>query len=447
MKKILVFALITLWTAPLVCITHTNKTFFKPRPQNYYLPLKTSTWSRALSNNISKKYRVGLQATGYYRISTSKSELGAYFGASGSNTIIFDVATKKEDVDSRAIIHRAVPIDEPDNATDLRAILTLRPEHEAYGANFTLHQDFGSILHGLYLTLEVPLTNVCHNLNARLEKDCSQNDSVLNVSALDYLQGRVTQPEGLNEQAALTHAKICGRMCKTDIADINLKLGWLVADHCLCRAGMYGFVTIPTTPKTCGRFLFEPALGTCGHWALGVGFDSNINMYQGMRSAFEVSTRLLYRYLFKDHEVRTLGFKLDNKTTLPWSHYLLGGRIGQTGVFPLANVLTREVGVTPGMNAEAMINFSFHTGACTFDFGYDFYARECDKIQLPACPVDFLASFIVYIKSHLVLAEPYTSHLNKSLNLTDNIISSRVNTAEGDQPFRVFFPRFQGLER
>ncbi len=66
----------------------------------------------------------------------------------------------------------------------------------------------------------------------------------------------------------------------------------------------------------------------------------------------------------------------------PHGQYLLGGEKGKKGVFPLANVLTREVDVEPGSQLDGIVAFAFHWGNFLFDIGYNLYIQEAEDVKV-----------------------------------------------------------------
>jgi len=70
---------------------------------------------------------------------------------------------------------------------------------------------------------------------------------------------------------------------------------------------------------------------------------------------------------------------------VPMGWYMLGAQKGKAGVFPLANVLTRRVGVDPGSQVEVLAALSFNWSNYTFDVGYNLFAKERESVSIKKC--------------------------------------------------------------
>ena len=59
------------------------------------------------------------------------------------------------------------------------------------------------------------------------------------------------------------------------------------------------------------------------------------------------------------------------------------------GVFaPVANLTTVNVNVHSAIQADIVAMLNYSTPRWEFDFGYNFWARSCEKISLPALPTN-----------------------------------------------------------
>ena len=79
---------------------------------------------------------------------------------------------------------------------------------------------------------------------------------------------------------------------------------------------------------------------------------------------------------------RTLDFIRVNDTKPSAGYYNQGGKKDVAGVFPLANILTQDIKVTPGSLFDGILALAFNVGNFTFDIGYNLFAKESEKVAL-----------------------------------------------------------------
>jgi hypothetical protein len=211
---------------------------------------------------------------------------------------------------------------------------------------------------------------------------------------LDYLAGKIENTNEHNFQEPLKYAKItAGSHSKSGIADVEATLGYTLWHKKRLRIDLSGSMIIPTGSTPNGNYIFEPVYGNGHHWGLTVAFDSSCKLWNRSDRHVELTLVAKYKYLFPSTEKRTLDFILNDSAEVQnfvrftnsrplAGYYLLGGKNGNKGVFPLANVLTQDLRVSPGSQLEGMVNLSFFFKGLIFDLGYDFYAREKEAVAL-----------------------------------------------------------------
>lgn len=204
----------------------------------------------------------------------------------------------------------------------------------------------------------------------------------------------------------------CAKMCKdsdtqTQLSEIRFGLGWnflLDEDYHL---GLNIQASGPTGNNVKPDFLFDAQNGNNDHWELGAGLSTH---YVFWRSDDEEKHFGFYldanvTHLFKKRQRRC--FDLCGK---PLSRYMLAARMdpaiedinlrggatpgqGSSGTAsthqfarvysPVANLTTFDVDVHVGVNADLAFWFNYTRGSWSWDFGYNFWARSCEKIRLP----------------------------------------------------------------
>lgn len=383
MYKKLFFLCIVLFS-PLHGIIHTNKTFLWTPSPHSYVPAKYASSHRLIKHGPTEQNAWGATCivTPFYKTSTNDCNLGKYFGANYKNELKFGRLWSERDIDA-ALIDHTTSAD-----TSLTGTMSLHPKHTSYGIYLSYHHDLYNVHDGLFLEVNLGFQQV--------ENDLRMSTTVAKL--IQYLEGTYCQN---SVQSALTHAKIKGLQSQSGISDIELILGYNFVEKEDYEVNGSVKVIIPTGKKPLGEYLFEPVIGSGKHWGIGARLDGSLNISRGEEYAFECLFHAAYTYLLRDIETRTLGFikgfddtytdKNDFPVVVPWGHYLLGGEHNKKGVFPLANVLTRDVSVLPGGSLQGHVSFAYHKNNTTFDFGYSFLAKEGEKISVRTWENDLYA--------------------------------------------------------
>ena len=418
MKKILMLCTgLTLLGTPLAAITHTNKTFLMPRSIHSYLSMRNSTFHRLLKQSSSNAEAWGghLQAAGFYSDANNRVGLGEYFGTFNKSEVT--IGQYYTDIDHLFIFHRSGYYWEPyfnyedatsskeerrytpaehDRRPSISGTLKLHPKFSRHGVLFTYQQDLDHIYKKVFVSVDIPLMHVATDIGE--SADNNNNDSYTKKSFLDYFSGCYAQQGSewaANLQDPLTHAKLDGPHSSTGIADIKVALGYKIVERENYELNGAIHAILPTSSAPDGKSLFEPVVGNGDHWGLGFGLNGSLNIYRSDETVWEFLCNLEYTFLFKSDEVRTLGYRQglnyeENQEDTPirfsWEYYWLGGQAGVSKVFPLANVLTRDLSVSPGGQVSGYAAFSYHRNNVTFDFGYSFFAREGENITVKSWP-------------------------------------------------------------
>ena len=387
--------------------TYTEKNFLMQRPMSDDLAMEYSSWHKHFNKldehkkvdvkkvdvkkeEIKKDEKLGgcFQSVPFYAKSTNKSDLADYFGYQDDENIYGYIFVGHELTDGATSLSPLEVLWDPaaavGSSSELNAKANFNPTREAFGLRLDYHQSFDHVLENLFAKVSVPVVYVKTNMGINYTGTITTQTlpgRADTVSLLDYLAGNVTS----DYQTALTHAKINGARTKVGVADIHLTLGYklLKEENQHLTAALN--LVVPTSNKPSGEYLFEPVYGNAGHLGLGATIDGVFDVWS--KKEDEMSLDLVfaakYKYLFKSREVRTLGIK-DMSSRVIDSHgfYKLGGMVGDERVFPLANILTRDVEVTPGGQFEALANLSFAWQSFHFDFGYNLFAKEREVVDV-----------------------------------------------------------------
>lgn len=387
MKKIIMAILaITSLTCNYVSpVNYTNKTFMSLPTPHYYLPMKYSSWHRILKQGSSTETPWGstLQFTPFYRMSDNDTGLGKYFGTNYKNIIKIGRTSPETDLRTDLIVQNAT------GYSNLIGTLRLSPKHTSYGIYFSFHQELNNINKGLFVQVNIPLQHVENDL--RLCTTDERSDPSGGVC--EYFSGNFRQTDDPNKQEPLQYLRMCGPQNQSGIADLEVLVGKKFVEKEEHQISAAVKLIVPTGNRPSPCYLFPPVIGNGRHWGLGATVDGSMNVTKGTDYSLEFLFNLDYTYVFKSCEKRTLGYRrgFDDSETLneyetssvmAWAYYVLAGEEGKLGVFPFANVLTRDVNVLPGAKLQGHTSLAYHRNNTTFDFGYSFLSLEGEKVTV-----------------------------------------------------------------
>ena len=370
MRKYL-FLLVMLFSVNLSATKYFSKNYLSTRPAGVNLPMQYTTWHTNLYRKPDAFYNGSIQIVPFYQESNNKTELGKYFGFDWGalrgieNIISVAPADSTKVFASRKIIHSH---DNPKNT--LLASYYMHPDQIVWGARFDYNQDLDKILDGLYFRLSIPIVEVENLVDLSVignDVQSELNGIAKEYSFLDYLSGNVENVVNTNNiQTNLKYAKLdSNRHSSSGFADVDVRVGWKFLAKRKIRSGLNLSLLIPTgkTPKA--EWIFEPVHGNGHHWGVGAGLDLSLVLWRHDNNYIEFMIVADYKYLFQDIEKRTIGIfdpnpNLAAKTIIKGGQYVLGAQNGQKGVFPLANVLTQDIKVTPASQFDGIANLTFN---------------------------------------------------------------------------------------
>ena len=444
----------------LLATTYSDKTFLMPRSVMINLPMEYTTWHTQLNRMSNAEYNGTVQVVPFYQKSTNKTAIGKYFGFDWAGNeglgIVNQIGVSPTDATilkyPQDIIH-----DYANARNTLQANYKFEPYQTVWGARLSYQQDLDKLLDGLFFRINAPIVSVKNNINLTTLTASTKETlpgGTTDVSFLDYLSGNVENTSANDKQLALKYAKIDGAShSSSGVADIDVMLGYTFVHKERYRAGINIDVLFPTgkTPK--GDLLFEPVHGNGHHWGLGCGLDLGLTLYKREDKSIELMIAGQYKYLFDGTEKRTLDYIRVDGTKPSAGYYNQGGQTGVAGVFPLANILTQDIKVTPGSLFDGILALAFNIGNFTFDIGYNLYAKEAEKVALKnawqndtyaeaAWSYNTAAAFTTYVNAADPKAYAYQNApdgTNAAIN-ADNLDFSTIQT-----PSQVTHKAYAGL--
>lgn len=369
----------------LLARTHTGKTFLLPQPMR--LPTEQIFYDTCYSlaareHNKNKLFGGNIQVTAFCRRDQNKKEVGQYFGRHEKNVI--SIGSEVTDFQSRNLIFTQNPT--------LKGELELRPCRKMRGVLFNYFHHLKDLSSKLFFSFSLPVIHVTRRMNARVCNEVKQTVGNKQYGILDYFSGMLWQPE---KQAHLYYAKIlpCRSQGRTDFGDIEASVSYQATggsnplnkgDRYYVRSSL-GLV-LPASNKPKGEYLFDMVTGNGKHWGFKVGAEAMAILYRDRKTKLSVTYSAALKYFLKNTQCRTLSFRSDDiDSRRSWAHYYgFLGEQGKRGVFPGANVLTRDVRVTPGTVFDFIVNYNLfrHNWLCSF--GYNFFSRSEERVK-PIC--------------------------------------------------------------
>jgi len=438
--SLVIFSCVSVFATP----KYSDRTFMTYRHMDANMPMEYSTWHNQLYLKLDKTKLWGsnLQVVGFYNKSDNQAPTGRYFGHlveqdnDYRDFIKVDNKTVENttvgDIPAAFVLH-----DSGDIGDNISGKIKFGPEQTTYGASFYYYQNLDKFLNKLYFKAKLPIVAVKTNFNPKqigTQKELAGRAGTT-PDLYDVLTGNFEETtEGSSDlQSKLLYAKINGNKTSTGVADIDLTLGYdLLRDKYRHFGVNIGFI-IPTSNTPKGEYLFEPIYGNAGHWAIRAGLDSKMNLYKEGNWNLDLLMVGDFKYFFRDNEKRTLSAKIGksdftdadsahNPSFLPY--YLVGQNSTETkqALFPLANISTRDIRVTPGAIFEAMADLAFSYKSFVIDLGYNLYVRGRESVSLRGSWAD---------DTYAIAASTFGTEEAFDIN-TDANVAAPINTADLD---------------
>jgi len=363
---------------------YTEKTFLMPQPlrvpsQHTFYDYTYDLLARG------DDIRTGhFQATYIYRHSDNRRKIGKYFGRNGWNEI--KIGSGQTDFQASNLVFT----DDPDSIS-LAGTIEILPSQKIKGVHLSYIKRLIQISKKLFINVAMPVVRVTNYLNARVLNEKQQTIEGTQFGPFCYFTGHLQQKTGNFKQEPLCAARMsCGKKrSKSGVADIDCCLGYqfgLEDTYYLCpRLSM----VIPTGNRPCGCYLFEPVLGHGKQWGIGFGVEAMTVLHKNEETKLDLTCSYEIKHFFSNTQKRTVGFRSDDWSSVKaWSQYELLGEQGKYGVFPAANVLTRDVRVHQGLLFDCYVNLNFQHRGCFLSVGYNYFSRAEEDVRVRCWPED-----------------------------------------------------------
>lgn len=306
--------------------------------------------------------------------------------------------------------------------TDFQSNLTFRPRITNFLVDFYMYLGLDEWLCGLFCFVHTPIVNTRWDLNFA---ECNINEGsagypigyftphpVPRATLRNNFTEYVIDCNGLNlGDDVFIEPLQAARMSTesksdTALADIRFALGWNFFQDVDYHLGLGILAAAPTGNRPKGNFIFEPIVGNGNHWELGALLWGHATFWRSEceEKFFSGWMQANITHMFKAHQFRF--FDLNCK---PNSRYMLAERMDNpvnlllsnttedetdnstvpNNQFkdlyaPVANLTLQEVDVTVGVQADIVVMLNYTSCGFSWDLGYNFWARTCEKIT-PDC--------------------------------------------------------------
>jgi hypothetical protein len=272
---------------------------------------------------------------------------------------------------------------------DYQGSISFEPVIQNFNADLNLYWSMDKWVNGMFFRVSAPLTWTKWDLGACFKTTVSGTDAAtayLHDSEKFFCSKDVSTATGTTYNP-LTCARFCGcngcdENTKTRLADIHADLGWnflLDQDYHL---GLFARVVAPTGNKPHAEWLFEPIVGNGGHWELGGGLTGSAILWRNQEEdkhfGFYVDANVTHLFNAKQNRV----FDLKN---LPLSRYMYAAHPDYAVIAPIANLTSCKMDVNVAVQADITAMFNYTSGNWSYDLGYNFWARSCEKFDCNAC--------------------------------------------------------------
>jgi len=224
--------------------------------------------------------------------------------------------------------------------------------------------------------------------------------------------GTFTQPNRGVTFQGLKYAKMerCARD-RTGFADLRIELGRTFVQKDNYQVGIAFQLAAPTGNKRNAEFVFDPTVGNGNHWEVGgvlygdyilwrsededkhLGIYLNANITHLVTACeqrtFDLCNKPNSRYMIAEKLHRPINY-LSAGTTSATILATATAPIAQfAGMFaPVANLTTVNVNVGAAVQADIVLMANYTCRSWEWDLGYNFWARSCEHISLPARPTN-----------------------------------------------------------
>lgn len=256
-----------------------------------------------------------------------------------------------------------------------QSTLTFEPQQTFAGVNFNYRFHLSRYLDkGFWIELGLPLTHITNNLNMTEVIETAGGPTGNNPVVPAGYFGNMTDAL---KQNAYSYGKIDGPVTKLGLGDLQFRVGYVYADESHYYLNTYLGILVPVASKPTNEFLFEPTIGSNGHFGGFSGASVGVRIWSRCERSIYWILDTAGTLLFATHQLRSIDLQ-----GRPWSRYLpVFLSDAATQMNPGINSLTLPVEIVPDTVRDLNIAFVYKHEGLHAEFGYHFYGRSTEKIK------------------------------------------------------------------
>ncbi len=211
------------------------------------------------------------------------------------------------------------------------------------------------------------------------------NQAETALSIREALSGEFTF--GDMQQPFIFGTFACGREQKTAVAQLDVILGYRLAENCRGQFSAYLMTTVPTGTSPTSEIIFEPLVGNTRLWEFGPGIVCQYDLLQWGLHKFGFYFNGVLTHQFKHNQIRSFDFI--NRG--PLSRYMLlkefipdetNTLVYNGRMINAIDFATRKVRVGGSVKVDLAAKLSYYYNRWGVDLGYNLYARTKEKLKL-----------------------------------------------------------------
>jgi len=362
------------------------KTFFLPRSPGWNLARQLAGWQELLPGSDGRVWG-DWNATFERTHSFDNKRLAQYlFGSTCLHLVGSQVRSRNNKRDLVADYFGLSP--------HFNGTACFKPSLDNWILDLNFHLGLDHWCQGVYLQIYLPIVRTkwdlglhCNERNTNnlnqiaIQPDCYMSPGV--VPALDSIRQALSGqiPFGDMHTPWQFGKFSCGPLYKTGVANIDVLLGWnfiLTHDY---HTGAYLQITLPTSNKPRGEYIFEPILGNAGYWELGGGFTGHTTLFEQGCQNISIYAKASFTSILRSYEIRSFDFKSQG----PLSRYLLLKNFTakdeyNKNLFNAINYNTHAVYAGGNSKVELACKLAYLYGQWGIDLGYDFYFKSSEHL-------------------------------------------------------------------
>lgn len=369
MKKLLLLATLAMTLSLQAAVEYGNRTHYSLRQHDTGLMREHSVWHQHTTNDVGNPHGLSIQLTPFLSFATDRRGLGKQFGRSEAPDITITSDRNATNAETNFPYHSIVHNTTGTTETEESAALHLKPGLTQAGALLSLFHDGNTLAPGLTFHLSMPIVHV--------KSKVVMHDATPPITT--YFDGTYSQEDPI--QRALSYGTFTSEK-QTALGPVTAQVGFNVIETDRSFAGIQAGFSIATLSPKAQHTLFSAHTANYDHHKLILGLDAGSILWEKEDMQLELLCSARLFYLFAGTEKRILGAYDDDGAEMVASSYRLAGQEGAHGLFPLANVLHRNISVAARHQLETNVMAAVSCKGWTGNVGYGLFAREADKVTV-----------------------------------------------------------------